>query len=747
MSKGDVVLSVVTVLFFIYLFSVFNSCQSSENKIASTDSLQTDSSDFVGDVVCGSCHVQEYADWKKSDHYHSMLSADDSSVTGDFNNAMFSADGITSKFFKKNGQFIISTEGSDGLNHDFVVKYTFGHFPLQQYLIEFPGGRMQVARQSWDTKKQKWFHQYPERKIAPNDWLHWTNRGQNWNASCASCHSTNLQENYFAAEDSFHTTWSVVNVSCESCHGAGKKHIDYISSADYKSGETANGSFILPDTNQLVQINSCAPCHSRRFTIDGKSPVTDELLNHFIPESPHKPAYHTDGQILEEDYEYASFLQSKMFQHNIKCSSCHNPHSGKLILSGNDLCLKCHSQSYTTPQHTMHKINSEGALCVSCHAPGKYYMGNDFRRDHSFRVPRPDLTVKFATPNACNSCHSDKSAKWASEQIIKHFNEKRSYHFSEDLIPASMGLFSSIKNIEKLSMPDTSVPAIIRATAMYYATFVPHPSSVNILLKGLKDENSQVRYEALCSLKNFPVEQWKTEAEKLLNDKVKAVRIAAADLFLPYSDSLSVAGYNFFAVAKKELFDFLVRNSSEPNGRLMLADAQLRAKNYIDAEKNYLIALKMDSLLIQARLNLATFYSLRGDNKKALQQLKISEAISPNDEQVNYFLALLYAEMADLAFSEKYFKKLAATSKQSKVFYNYGLVLEQMKQDKTAEAIYLQGLKFDKDNIDMNYVLALFYYNHDRKTEALKYFGNLNRLLPDNLDFKRMYDQTKTEVK
>jgi hypothetical protein len=356
---------------------------------------------------------------------------------------------------------------------------------------------MQVTRQCWDSKNKKWFHQYPDQKIPSHDWLHWTNRGQNWNATCAPCHSTNLQTNYLADADSFHTTWSVVNVSCESCHGAGRKHIEYVSSSDFKKGKKTKGSLLAFYSGQssLEQVNTCAPCHSRRFSIDDATAVTGELLNHYIPESPHHPAYHQDGQILEEDYEYSSFLQSKMFQHDVKCSNCHNPHSGKLLFIGNALCTNCHDKSFDAPTHTMHAINSAGAECVNCHAPGKYYMGNDFRRDHSFRIPRPDLTVKHGTPNACNNCHTDKKAKWAAEEIVKKFGAKRKYSFSEDLIPGSMGMFSS-SFLKRLSSPDTNVPAIIRAATMFYLSSSPDPEAVFILLKGLKDENAQVRYEA-----------------------------------------------------------------------------------------------------------------------------------------------------------------------------------------------------------------------------------------------------------
>ncbi|MBP6186110.1 MAG: hypothetical protein KA479_14300, partial [Saprospiraceae bacterium] len=129
---------------------------------------------YIGSAECKSCHAQAYADWKLSDHFLAMQPANDSSVLGDFNNTTFIADGVTNTFFKKEGKYFINTQGNDGLQHDYEVLYTFGYFPLQQYLIAFPGGRMQSARVSWDSRDKKWFHQYAGQKVHYDDWLHWT---------------------------------------------------------------------------------------------------------------------------------------------------------------------------------------------------------------------------------------------------------------------------------------------------------------------------------------------------------------------------------------------------------------------------------------------------------------------------------------------------------------------------------------------------------------------------------------------
>lgn len=469
------------------------------------------------------------------------------------------------------------------------------------------------------------------------------------------------------------------------------------------------------------------------------------MFNHFIPETPHIPAYFPDGQIDAEDYEFSSFSQSKMYMHDVKCSDCHNPHSGKMVKIGNPLCINCHDKKFDSPAHTFHAINSEGSQCISCHMPSKTYMGNDLRRDHSFRVPRPDQSVKYGTPNACNNCHSDKNAQWASSKIIKWYGPNRQYHFSDDLIPGSFGNFAAGKYLQKLCVPDTNVPVIIHATALYYMSFANDPKNISFLIDGLKNEDAQVRYEALNSLKFYPIQQWKNDASILLNDKVKAIRIAAADLFLQYADSLNTNYHSSFSLAKKELFDFLEKNSSEPSSRMMKADAESKTKNFNQAERDYHFAIKMDSLLVQVRLNLATMYDNIGQPQNALNQLKIASAIEPSNAQVNYFLALLYVELNENNSALKYFMQAATNSKNTKVFYNYGLLLEQMKQDAEAEKIYKKGLQLDVNDVDLNYVLAIFYYNRNKKALAANCFFKLMQLAPDNVEFQQLYNQVKNE--
>src|SRR5271169_6319934 len=99
---------------------------------------------FVGSQACATCHAKEYAAWKISQHRAAMQVADENTVLGDFNAARFSYAGTTSTFSRRAGKFVVRTDGPDGKLHDYDVRYTFGIDPLQQYLVEFPDGRLQA---------------------------------------------------------------------------------------------------------------------------------------------------------------------------------------------------------------------------------------------------------------------------------------------------------------------------------------------------------------------------------------------------------------------------------------------------------------------------------------------------------------------------------------------------------------------------------------------------------------------------
>jgi len=480
---------------------------------------------FVGRQVCAECHADQNRLWQGSHHDLAMQVASEQTVLGDFDNATFTNFGVTSRFFRHGDSYRVQTDGPDGKLHDYEVKYTFGVTPLQQYLIEFPGGRLQALSVAWDSRPeaeggQRWFHLYPDEKIAHDDELHWTAISQNWNSRCAECHSTHLQKNYDPQSRTFNTRWSEIDVSCEACHGPGSEHIAWARRKPaQQAGDKNRGLTLLLDEREGVswriapgsdhaqrskardtdhEIEMCARCHSRRSPISKNYIHGEPLLDHYLPSLLEEGMYFADGQIQDEVYVYGSFIQSRMYHAGVTCSDCHEPHSLKLRKPGNGVCLQCHlAAKYDRIGHHHHKSDTAGARCAECHMPTRTYMGVDVRRDHSLRIPRPDLSDRLGTPNACLHCHKNQDTVWAVQQTERWYGHQPVgfQRFAGALAAARNGEPSAGTALQHL-VQDTATPDIARATAIAALGEYLTPEALAVFQMALTDRNALVRASA-----------------------------------------------------------------------------------------------------------------------------------------------------------------------------------------------------------------------------------------------------------
>ena len=364
---------------------------------------------YLGSNSCAGCHTEAFQNWQGSHHDQAMQHATAATVKGDFNNSLFEAPGNSALFSKKADGFYARLAGTDGQVSEHKILYTFGTEPLQQYLVAFPDGRLQQLPVAWNTLTNQWFDPQPELLAQPGEWVHWSEGAKNWNSMCADCHSNNVEKNFDIASNSYSTTVTELDVGCESCHGPGRDHVAAVSSADFNATlDKLHISMRVGEDSQAV-VDQCGRCHARRQQLTTKfEHGSSQLLDHYLPQLLTPPTYHSDGQILDEVFVYGSFVQSKMYHSGVGCVDCHQPHSVKLKAEGNQLCVGCHSsEQFDTPEHHHHSANlaqpigsqqPQGSQCIDCHMPGRLYMGNDYRRDHSFRIPRPDLTVAHGTP-------------------------------------------------------------------------------------------------------------------------------------------------------------------------------------------------------------------------------------------------------------------------------------------------------------------------------------------------------------
>jgi tetratricopeptide (TPR) repeat protein len=704
--------------------------------------VQGPTATFVGRDKCLECHKKEYDAWQNSHHDRAMDVADDKTVLGDFNDAVFEHKGVRSRFFRRGDKFFVNTQGPDGKMNDFEIKYTFGYTPLQQYLIAFPGGRLQCLTIAWDVEKKRWYSLYPEEPNDPEDWLHWTKNGQNWNGMCAECHSTHLQKGYDMKTDTYQTTWSEIDVSCEACHGPGSDHVKWAEVPEMARSQDIANFGLVEKTGNITsrqQVEHCARCHARRATLgDYDHTANKDLLDYMVPQTLNEGMYFPDGQILEEDYVYGSFVQSKMYRNDVRCSDCHDVHSLKFVKEGNNLCLQCHrAEVYDTKDHHFHKKKGEngdpirskdgsvlyevgeGAECFKCHMPGRYYMGIDFRNDHSLRIPRPDLSVTLKTPNACNECHGDKTAQWSADYFSKWYGIKRKPHYGTVFEAANKGLPGAQMDLIRLA-DDQLSPAIVRATALSLLRQYPGDLTFKTFERALLDPDSMVRHAAVFHIPQPDPETAVRLFVPLLYDPVKAVRIQAAmNLTTLPRERLTARQREVFDKALNEYRESMEYVGDFPQGRHSLGNMYSNLGEGALAEENYKAAIRIDNLFYPAKVNLAMFYNRTGRNDQAEKLLREVVKEYPELYEASYSLGLLLVEQKKPENALQYLRKAAeGMPGRARVHYNIGLLLQQLNRPSEAEASLLKALELEPDSFDVLYALADHYIKGGKLTEA-----------------------------
>lgn len=480
-----------------------------------------------------------------------MQPATDETVLGNFDSTAFQGEKETTRFFRKDGAFWVNTVGDDGSPKDFKVAYAFGIAPLQQYLLEAPGGRLQALGVAWDTEKNSWFHIYPGQGVDFKDPLHWSKPGQNANFMCVECHTTGFKRNFDAASNSFDSQWNSLGVGCQACHGPASNHLSWSAKGRPPGMVNAGFDINLSKGDSLTEVETCARCHARRAPLGDDLLPGKPLMDAFLPSALTADLYELDGKIKGEVFEHGSFLQSKMFAKGVRCSDCHNPHSGELKVAGNGVCLQCHNtvgkttvpgvdgsglkaKNYDSPEHHHHQQGGAGAQCVDCHMPGKLFMVNDLRHDHGFTLPNPSLAARIGNSDACLGCHADLPA----DQVLASFKgwfgepDNATSRYAHTLWQARTGQ-PGAANALLSEVDDSLVAAIRRATLLAEVPNYPGEQALAASIRALGDAAPQAREAAVNAIVGqVPPEQRLEILGPVLQDPILAVRIAAARALL-----------------------------------------------------------------------------------------------------------------------------------------------------------------------------------------------------------------------
>lgn len=713
---------------------------------------------YVDNKICLGCHLEVGRQWESSHHAKAMALARGEIVRGDFGDRTFTHRGVTSRFFRRGDRFFVNTEGPSGEQADFEIKYTFGLEPLQQYLVEMPGGRLQPLSVAWDGPKKRWFHLLPDEETPPGDILHWTGRYQTANTMCLVCHTTRFEKRYDAATDTFSSRWAEPNVSCQACHGPGERHVQWERSqrgagtpARSAPGEPRGLTVDIRSADARQKVELCAPCHSRRGEISADPAPGQPLLDNFTPSLLVQGLYFDDGQQREEVYVDASFRQSRMFQSGVVCTDCHNPHTGKLRHPGNAVCTQCHradpnpsfpraTGNFDSPAHHFHKQGSRGAECAGCHMPSRTYMQIQARPDHSIRVPRPDLSVKIGTPNACTNCHANKTAEWAAALVARWYGPMRRQeaHYGEAFANArsarpggNEGLVPLVSNLQ--------IAAVVRASALADLSQDGTTGAVD-RVRATRDSDPEVRAAAAASAEGLPIDQRIAALGPLLADRVRAVRIAAARVLSAVpSDRLTPEMRSPLKAALAEYVAAQAMALDMPGAHFNLAVVYENTGQRDLALQHYRSALKIDPDFTAARANLAVLYSVLSRNGDAERVLVEGLKRRPEIGELQYSLGLLLAEEKRMSEATDALGKAARLMPdRADVHYNHGLALQETGRTRSAETALLAAQRLNPADPAAPYALAILYEKSGRHGEALDWAERLRSLRPADPQVARL---------
>jgi predicted CXXCH cytochrome family protein len=760
-------------ILFISLVFLLNCKRSGEGGNDANQALRSElRAEYIGRESCKECHEKQYDLFQGSDHDEAMDTAIAETVLGDFNDVSYTHFGVTSRFYMEDGKYMVHTEGPGGALLDYQVSYVFGVRPLQQYLIEFPGGRYQCLPICWDSRPaevggQRWYHIHQDEHIPPDDILHWTHVTQNWNYMCAECHSTNLRKNYSYSEKAYHTTWNEIDVSCEACHGPGSEHIDWAGKVEAGSSpeiypdmglvvrlkDTDNATWIFdPDSvtarrsvprqsDELVQM--CSRCHSRRAVATEDYYHGGSLLETHWPSLLEENLYFSDGQIEDEVYVYASFLQSKMYKAGVVCKDCHEPHSGKIYVDGNALCYRCHMASeYGPRKHHFHDPAKEGASCVECHMHERTYMVVDPRRDHSIRIPRPDLSDKLGTPNACNQCHPEKSTKWATDYLRQWYGQDLldKFHYGEAFWAGRKRYPEAQEDLLRLG-GDKEQPPMVRATAISLLVGYPNASTTELLRQTIVDPDPLIRYATLTVVEFNEAEFIRDLAVPRLNDSVKLVRLMAANTLTAVPRNMipetSIPQLN---TTLEEYNASLMINADHPSTHLNFGNLYLNTGDYEKAEASYKEALEIEPGLVGPYINLADLYRRMDRDEEGAQVLQSGLDKYPELSALNYSLGLLKVRQGKHEEAMVYLEN-AAKYDPNDAHYSYVYAIGLNSQQDPMKALEVLKAAVILHPYDRNilYSLCTISMENGMPAEALQYADKLVENYPEDSNYQQIH--------
>lgn len=652
---------------------------------------------YAGSAACRECHPAAYASWAASNHGLAERAWDPALDDPAFDPSQTIVHGTQTNIVRKSGDIgEMITAGADGVEKAHRVTRAIGHKPLRQYLVEMFPGREQALEVAHDPARGDWFNIFGDEDRVPGDWGHWTGRGMNWNSMCAGCHNTRVRKNYEPTDDIYKTRMAEMGVGCEACHGPMKDHVVWqarVGKEPHESNEPKRPDPTIARHTPVQTLDTCGSCHARRNELTGDFVPGDAFADHFgLARVDETEVYHADGQVLEENYEFGSFVSSRMHAAGVVCLDCHDPHSARRLAPDNQLCLRCHSGAregapvILAAAHTFHKVGSTGSDCVQCHMPVTTYMQRHDRHDHSFGVPDPLLTIELGIPNACNRCHTEQDASWALEHVERWYGTKRDRGTRDRARDRARTVArvrahdpSGVTSLKQQLLQDT-LPYWQAVYTGLLGMYPPDTDTTALLHRQLKHTNAWVRAAALEAL-TPQIESGERVAREAahaaLKDPTRQVRMRASWLLRNELDLRTGPG--------RELWNWLSYHADQPGGRLQLGGLLLDKGVSDQALSHFQKAVDWDPNSPVIRHEHAIALSLTGRHDAARRELERAVEKAPHEAEYRYKLALAWNELGDLSRAAMALREAVRLDPgHARALYNLGLAQSAMNEPEAA---------------------------------------------------------------
>ncbi|HVU34702.1 MAG TPA: multiheme c-type cytochrome [Opitutaceae bacterium] len=624
---------------------------------------------------CKRCHESIYTAWAASQHAQANRPVEASVDRSAFDPARHVAiEAVQYEIGWRDGRPEVTEKQPGAAATSYRPDLVIGVKPLRQYVVATSGGRYQAAELAYDPLTGKWFDVFGSDRRQPGDWGYWRGRGMNWNSMCAACHMTDYHKNYDLTKDTYASTWLEQGIGCVQCHGD--------ITAEHLTATYPPAIPRAPDAAAAHRaMETCVPCHARNEMLTGEIHPGGAYADRYRVTLPvEQGVFYPDGQVQAEDYNWTSFLLSRMGGHGgVTCLDCHDPHSGRTVLpvDNNQLCLQCHATGrlhapiINPTQHSHHADGSTGNACVSCHMPTTVYMQVDPRHDHGFLRPDPLLTKELGIPNACNRCHQDKTVDWAIKATDMWYGAAMASRQRERarLVDAARKQQPALGTRLADMLGGEDIPAW-RATLLVLARpyLTDEPRLVDAARQALGDSDANVRSAAVQALASLSGPH--PELRPLLSDPMKLVRI---DAELALSPELAEG-----SAGRRELDGYFAANADQPNGQLQWAQDLFNRGQLAEAEVHVRKAAAWDPNSGAEWEMLGMLANAQGRPADAADLLWRAAGLEPDNPTPAFEAGLAYAAARDLAGAEKALRAAVARNPQfDRAWYDLALALSQ----------------------------------------------------------------------